>query len=220
MFLVHFCLLITLASNSLSFYGHAALFGHDIDLAISQSLKLIPTFKHRSICDSFVNTFTNAFIIGGLELVFREVYESMRYFSKATLKGFETYQYRARDTSPLSIYVMHPFWNWVVTFTPLWVAPNVLTFIGFTCAALNFLITCYYDWYFYASSPNFTEFEAIPRWVWFVMLVLHFASHTLDGIDGKQSKRTKTSSPLGKCHLYFWNPYEYVSKVALFKSTN
>lgn len=23
-------------------------------------------------------------------------------------------QYNAKDTSPLSVYVMHPFWNWIV----------------------------------------------------------------------------------------------------------
>jgi hypothetical protein len=29
-------------------------------------------------------------------------------------------QYSAVDTSPLSIYVMHPFWNYVVEVSSLW----------------------------------------------------------------------------------------------------
>ena len=124
-----------------------------------------------------------------------------RYYSTKTLRGFDSYKYRALDTSPLSIYVMHPFWDRTVTLAPLWLAPNMLTFLGFLLAASNFLITCYYDWYFYASSPTHPEVNPIPRWVWFVLLVFHFGSHTLDGIDGKQAKRTKTSSPLGELFI-------------------
>ena len=121
----------------------------------------------------------------------------MSYYSTQTLRGFDSYKYRALDTSPLSIYVMHPFWDRVVTLAPPWLAPNTLTFLGFILAASNFLITCYYDWYFYASSPTHPEVAPISKWVWLVMLVFHFGSHTLDGIDGKQAKRTKSSSPLG-----------------------
>ena len=140
----------------------------------------------------------------------------MRYYSTQTLRGFDSYKYRALDTSPLSIYVMHPFWDRVVTLAPPWLAPNTLTFLGFILAASNFLITCYYDWYFYASSPTHPEVAPISKWVWLVMLVFHFGSHTLDGIDGKQAKRTKSSSPLGMWNMfemiYFW--LELVSKHA------
>ena len=36
-----------------------------------------------------------------------------------------------QDTSPLSNYVMHPFWNNVVKLFPRWIAPNCLTLCGF-----------------------------------------------------------------------------------------
>ena len=40
--------------------------------------------------------------------------------------------------------------------------------------------------------------QAIPSWVWFTIGILLFVSHTLDGIDGKQARRTGSSSPLGE----------------------
>ena len=35
------------------------------------------------------------------------------YLGPEVLRGFEGYKYSCRDTSPLSNYVMHPFWNQV-----------------------------------------------------------------------------------------------------------
>ena len=34
--------------------------------------------------------------------------------------------------------------------------------------------------------------------VWFYSAFAHFMAHTLDGIDGKQARRTGSSSPLGE----------------------
>ena len=34
-----------------------------------------------------------------------------QYLGPEVLAGFDTYKYSCRDTSPLSNYVMHPFWN-------------------------------------------------------------------------------------------------------------
>ena len=35
-------------------------------------------------------------------------------------------------------------------------------------------------------------------WAWLYVAVAHFIAHTLDGIDGKQARRTNSSSPLGQ----------------------
>jgi hypothetical protein len=35
------------------------------------------------------------------------------YLGPTILAGFDTYKYSSKDTSPLSEYVMHPFWNQV-----------------------------------------------------------------------------------------------------------
>ena len=100
------------------------------------------------------------------------------------LEGFDRYKYNCVDTSPLSKYVMHPFWNKTVLLCPTWIAPNLLTLVGFICCIFHYLIPAWYDYNFTASTLNSTN--PIPQWSWALVSFLLFASHTLDGIDGKQ----------------------------------
>ncbi|KAH3695887.1 ethanolaminephosphotransferase 1-like [Dreissena polymorpha] len=118
--------------------------------------------------------------------------------SDKILAGFDKYKYSAVDTSPLSNYVMHPFWNGCVKLVPMWVAPNLLTLTGFLLLVVNFLFMIYYDMDFYASSRDQPDFLPIPNWLWLLCAFNNFMGHTLDGIDGKQARRTGTSSPLGE----------------------
>nr|CAH0101449.1 unnamed protein product [Daphnia galeata] len=117
------------------------------------------------------------------------------YLRKEQLDGFDNYKYSAVDNSPLSRWVMHPFWNAVVKICPEWVAPNLLTFVGFLFTAGNWVMLGYYDYYYYASSEGHSH---IPNWVWLVCAINHFLAHTLDGIDGKQARKTQSSTPLGE----------------------
>lgn len=119
------------------------------------------------------------------------------YLTKEHLAGFDSYKYSARDTSPLSIYIMHPFWNWLVEYFPKWVAPNVMTFAGFLFTVLNFLMLSWYDWGFWAST-DLPGAVPIPNWFWAVAAVNIFLAYTLDGIDGKQARRIGLSGPLGE----------------------
>ncbi|CAH1774085.1 unnamed protein product [Owenia fusiformis] len=106
--------------------------------------------------------------------------------------------YSALDTSPFSNYVMHPFWNTVVKAVPRWVAPNMLTFSGFVLLVYNFGVLSYYDPDYTASDTRPGDLGPIPNWVWLVSALCVFGAHTLDGIDGKQARRTGSSSPLGE----------------------
>uniref|UniRef100_A0A023EUD9 Putative sn-12-diacylglycerol ethanolamine-and cholinephosphotransferase n=1 Tax=Aedes albopictus TaxID=7160 RepID=A0A023EUD9_AEDAL len=119
----------------------------------------------------------------------------IKYLKEAHLKGFEKYKYSCVDNSILSVHVMHPFWNWLVQFFPRWIAPNLLTFTGFMLTVVNFFLIGYYDYGFTAATqtPN-----PIPGWVWIVAGINLFVAYTLDGIDGKQARRTGTSGPLGE----------------------
>ncbi|KAF7488445.1 Ethanolaminephosphotransferase 1 [Sarcoptes scabiei] len=121
-----------------------------------------------------------------------------QYLTHQQLRGFNNYVYNSKDTSPLSNYVMHPFWNVVVKLVPIWIAPNVLTFVGFLMTVFNGVLLTIYDPQFYASSDSFPDYSPIPKWVWIVCAVFHFLAHTLDGVDGKQARRTKSSGPLGE----------------------
>ncbi|XP_014418999.1 ethanolaminephosphotransferase 1 isoform X1 [Camelus ferus] len=117
------------------------------------------------------------------------------YVSPEQLAGFDKYKYSALDTNPLSLYVMHPFWNTVVKVFPTWLAPNLITFSGFLLVVFNFLLMAYFDPDFYASAPGHKH---VPDWVWIVVGILNFTAYTLDGVDGKQARRTNSSTPLGE----------------------
>eukprot|EP00752_Nemacystus_decipiens_P011747 g10424.t1 len=86
--------------------------------------------------------------------------------------------------------LLTPFWNWAVTLLPMWMAPNLVTFIGLagTCFA-SLLVTSY--------SPGL-EGDKVPSWCSLLFAMALFLYQTLDAIDGKQARRTKSSSPLGQ----------------------
>ena len=87
---------------------------------------------------------------------------------------------------------------WPTQLIPRWVAPNLLTFVGFVFVLLTAGLIWFYDPDFSASSDSIPSSQPIPNWVWLVCAVFHFLAHTLDGIDGKQARRTGTSGPLGE----------------------
>lgn len=62
---------------------------------------------------------------------------------------------------------------------PMWVAPNVLTFVGFLITITTFLILSYYDASFYASSRDYPEYPPIPNWVFLVAAFNVFIAYTL-----------------------------------------
>ncbi|KAB1267135.1 Ethanolaminephosphotransferase 1 [Camelus dromedarius] len=78
---------------------------------------------------------------------------------------------------------------------PTWLAPNLITFSGFLLVVFNFLLMAYFDPDFYASAPGHKH---VPDWVWIVVGILNFTAYTLDGVDGKQARRTNSSTPLGE----------------------
>ena len=84
-------------------------------------------------------------------------------------------------------------------YVPQWVAPNLLTFTGWLMVMFNFALLSYYD-PDYLTTYNTVGVvrPPIPRWVWLFCGVSHFVSYTLDGIDGKQARRTKSATPLGE----------------------
>ncbi|XP_073949010.1 ethanolaminephosphotransferase 1-like [Choristoneura fumiferana] len=133
-----------------------------------------------------------------------------RFLTDEKLEGFDKYKYNSIDTSILSNYVMHPFWNWCVQFCPVWVAPNLLTFTGFLLTVLNFLLFSYYDYGFHALTEDNVTKDSIPNWVWAVTAVNLFVAYTLDGIDGKQARRTGTSGPLGELFDHGLDSYSAV----------
>lgn len=113
----------------------------------------------------------------------------MRYIGSHGVAALHKYKYSGVDHSYVAKYVLQPFWSRCVNFFPLWMPPNMITLMGFM-----FLVTSALLGYIY--SPRLDS--APPRWVHFAHGLLLFLYQTFDAVDGKQARRTNSSSPLGE----------------------
>ena len=78
-------------------------------------------------------------------------------------------------------------WNACVEFLPLWLAPNMVTLLGFFCILSNVALLVIYE-----PTMDGTD----PSWLYYSFALGLWAYSTMDNIDGKQASRTGTSSPL------------------------
>lgn len=103
--------------------------------------------------------------------------------------GLRSYRYQGVDKSPISKYILTPYWNWAVKFLPLWMAPNLVTLLGFL-----FMVAAYFC--VIVFIPDLKR-EVNPAF-YFAFAACFWIYSTMDNIDGKQARRTNSSSPLGE----------------------
>lgn len=61
-----------------------------------------------------------------------------------------------------------------------------------------FFLLSYHDYdYRTATNNDGIVRPPIPSWVWLYCAAAYFIGYTLDGIDGKQARRLKITSPVG-----------------------
>ncbi|KAL7149269.1 hypothetical protein ABFS83_05G028000 [Erythranthe nasuta] len=113
----------------------------------------------------------------------------MGYIGAHGVAALHRYKYSGVDHSYLAKYVLQPFWTRCVHFFPLWMPPNMITLMGFM-----FLVTSALLGYIYSPQLD----SPPPRWVHFAHGLLLFLYQTFDAVDGKQARRTSSSSPLGE----------------------
>ncbi|GKV39305.1 hypothetical protein SLEP1_g47101 [Rubroshorea leprosula] len=113
----------------------------------------------------------------------------MGYIGAHGVAALHRYKYSGVDHSYLAKYVLQPFWTRFVNFFPLWMPPNMITLIGFLFLVTSALLS-------YIYSPQLDS--PPPRWVHFAHGLLLFLYQTFDAVDGKQARRTSSSSPLGE----------------------
>ncbi|XP_076240633.1 choline/ethanolaminephosphotransferase 1 bbc isoform X4 [Calliopsis andreniformis] len=111
-----------------------------------------------------------------------------KLLSPGQLKRLSEHKYSCTTNSLLDG-LLQPWWDWLVSKVPLWLAPNLITILGLIVNILTTLILVYY-------SPD-AKAEA-PRWACFLCALGLFIYQSLDAIDGKQARRTGTSTPLGE----------------------
>lgn len=105
------------------------------------------------------------------------------------LENLREYRYRCSDKSILSRLVLNRFYNWAVNFFPMWMAPNLITLVGL-CSQLAMVgLACF-------LFPSLTG--RIPSWFCYAAAASLFFYATLDSVDGRQARRTGSSSALGE----------------------
>eukprot|EP01103_Thecamoeba_quadrilineata_P008965 TRINITY_DN18675_c0_g1_i1.p1 TRINITY_DN18675_c0_g1~~TRINITY_DN18675_c0_g1_i1.p1 ORF type:complete len:380 (+),score=45.93 TRINITY_DN18675_c0_g1_i1:34-1173(+) len=112
-----------------------------------------------------------------------------KYTTPEGLKALDDYKYCGIDYSLIANYIMQPFWRKAVNILPETIAPNLVTLIGFGAIILGYLVMTFYCPLFVAVSP---------LWVHILCAINLFFYQTMDALDGKQARRTNTSSPLGE----------------------
>ncbi|CAG7830996.1 unnamed protein product [Allacma fusca] len=108
--------------------------------------------------------------------------------SHVQLLNLKSHKYNSTSCSLLDP-IFQPFWNWLTDRLPLWLAPNLLTVFGLGINIVTALILLVY-------TPDLRQ--PVPPWACYLNALGLFTYQTLDAIDGKQARRTKSSSPLGE----------------------
>ncbi|KAH7313517.1 hypothetical protein B0I35DRAFT_480195 [Stachybotrys elegans] len=109
--------------------------------------------------------------------------------SDDALIHLRSYKYSAVDLSPVSKYILGPWWNTFVKILPLWLAPNMVTLLGFVFILANVALLAIF-------MPDLVG--PGPSWLYFSFALGLFMYQTMDNVDGKQARRTGTSSGLGE----------------------
>jgi ethanolaminephosphotransferase len=68
-------------------------------------------------------------------------------------------------------------------------SPNLITLLGFIFVVVNFIIVLIFQ-------PDLET--PGPSWIYFSFAISIWLYSTFDNVDGKQARRTNTSSPLGE----------------------
>eukprot|EP00834_Sanchytrium_tribonematis_P001167 NODE_26_length_40862_cov_0.679513.p11 type:complete len:407 gc:universal NODE_26_length_40862_cov_0.679513:25451-24231(-) len=104
------------------------------------------------------------------------------------LENLKNYKYSSIDKSPLSKYFLNPYyWTPLSNYLPVWLHPNLVTLFGLLGIVLLLIIT-------YAVDGLNGQYS----WLSYLSAIAIWYYSTMDNLDGKQARRTQTSSPLGE----------------------
>jgi len=116
------------------------------------------------------------------------MYGNEPILSRRQTRQLQQHKYNSLSISYADAF-MQPWWNFVVELMPLWLAPNLITIIGLAVNVFTSSVFFYF-------CPTATE--EVPMWVPLSCALGLFIYQTLDAIDGKQARRTKSSNALGE----------------------
>jgi ethanolaminephosphotransferase len=115
----------------------------------------------------------------------------MGYISQQGLDNLKYYRYSGVDKSFLANLFLKKHWDWCTrVLFPIWMAPNLITLLGLISVTINCALILYY-------CPQVYLCEC-PSWVYVVGAIGVYMYQIFDNVDGRQARRTGTSSPLGE----------------------
>eukprot|EP00529_Nitzschia_sp_RCC80_P022185 CAMPEP_0113458416 /NCGR_PEP_ID=MMETSP0014_2-20120614/9912_1 /TAXON_ID=2857 /ORGANISM="Nitzschia sp." /LENGTH=498 /DNA_ID=CAMNT_0000349941 /DNA_START=141 /DNA_END=1637 /DNA_ORIENTATION=+ /assembly_acc=CAM_ASM_000159 len=109
------------------------------------------------------------------------------------LENIAHHKYQAGDYTVLDN-LLNPMWTALVEFLPMTMAPNLVTTIGGCFCLVSYGLSSYYN----DLADKADDDSAIPTWLFFWNFFAIATYYTFDCMDGKQARRTGTSSPLGQ----------------------
>lgn len=109
--------------------------------------------------------------------------------SAKEIAGLASYTYKAAGSTTLDRLLNNAIWVPVAERLPKRIAPNAITLTGLACIAVATAITWWH-------SPSLAG--KAPSWCYALNAAALFVYQILDAVDGKQARRTNSSSPLGQ----------------------
>ncbi|GIY64380.1 hypothetical protein CDAR_12371 [Caerostris darwini] len=116
------------------------------------------------------------------------IFSSSDIMTPLQLRKLSEHKYNSQGYTLLDP-MLQPFWNWLVNKLPYSLAPNLMTVNGLIITIVTTLILMYY-------SPDAQQEP--PSWAFLLCAAGLFVYQSLDACDGKQARRTGSSSPLGE----------------------
>ncbi|OJI84155.1 hypothetical protein ASPTUDRAFT_75781 [Aspergillus tubingensis CBS 134.48] len=124
-----------------------------------------------------------------MSVIFKKIQAIQDSLSDDVLLPLKSYKYSSVDKSYISNYILRHYWNAFVEILPLWLAPNMVTLLGFLFIVGNVMLIEVY-------MPDLVG--PAPSWLYYSFALGMWMYSTLDNVDGKQARRTGTSSGLGE----------------------
>eukprot|EP00127_Corallochytrium_limacisporum_P003990 Clim_evm39s156 gene=Clim_evmTU39s156 len=113
----------------------------------------------------------------------------LKLLTVAQVKGIQQHKYASQDHSLLSKYVLCYWWNILLKWIPMWLAPNAITLFGLSVnIGTTLYLACFAPW----------GTESAPWHAYMACGVGLFIYQSLDAVDGKHARRTGTGTPLGE----------------------
>lgn len=113
----------------------------------------------------------------------------IKSLSAEEFNNIKKFKYSSTDSSIFYNYILSPILNKVVTYLPMNLSPNIITILGLFFNFLSFIIT---------QCELGNDFDSAPsQLTCLIQFTTHFLYIIFDNLDGKQARRTKSSSAFG-----------------------